>query len=813
MLLALVHLLFLTSQTSFSDTFSAARSDPSSEQISDIVAKVGNSQYHPGEPLRIDAELINATVVQNVEIAYRSFGQTTYKVSQMSLVGNMASVVVPPADLIQPFLEYYLVLTKTNGTPPETYPELNPAEHPLKIDLQQAGEGKESSIIILSPEKNDNITPEDLYISYSLLRADSTINPASIKTYIDGIDISGNAVRSGNLVVVRPSMILESGKHTVRVEVFDTQGNSAENISWDFSSSTPGITTPSAGVPSWKYHYSAQAETRNENIQEVVTPYNRLRLSGTAEYGQYHLLGNLYVTNEEKEDRQPQNRYYIGGEASWLKLGYGDQYPIFPEFILNGIRVRGLGANLSLGGFNLDVANGDIVRHVESDTIKTFPADSLLAEQQKDPTGAYGVYDATTTPVRWAKFSYGTYDRKLFAIRPSFGNRDGGHVGFSYLKSSDDINSIQHGIRPKENLVVGSDLLMPFDSRRVELTAQVAMSATNTDITGGTFSDEKIDSLYKDESESQRDDIKKQRDALQRFITVNENLIPLKMANTPTLAYEGALALNYFNNNFVLTYLRHGNNFESFGQSFVRTDIAGYNLNDHLRLANGEVLVTAGFERLTDNTAQTKPATTTFLTGNASVGYFPKSDLPNVTVAYLLASSQNGIPADSIFSADDQTNRIFVQLGKEYMLGPKHNTTLGVSASNRDDHTVQNLDTKNTTVTLSDVGTFTFPLQTVLSLNYVSNSFVTAAGSASSHDTTIGYTTLYVQAMYRTLREQLRFTGAVSPTFGDIERTMIDARAQYYFVPNVSLLGQLSFYLNKNLANDIIWSFILRADM
>ena len=133
-------------------------------------------------------------------------------------------------------------------------------------------------------------------------------------------------------------------------------------------------------------------------------------------------------------------------------------------------------------------------------------------------------------PVVWAKFTYGTYDRKLFAIRPSFGNREGGHVGFSYLKSSDDLNSIQHGIRPKENLVVGSDLLMPFDNRRVELTAQVAMSATNDDITSGTFTDEKIDSIYKDESESQRDNIKKLRNALEKVITVNENLVGL--ANT-----------------------------------------------------------------------------------------------------------------------------------------------------------------------------------------------------------------------------------------------------------------------------------------
>jgi hypothetical protein len=55
--------------------------------------------------------------------------------------------------------------------------------------------------------------------------------------------------------------------------------------------------------------------------------------------------------------------------------------------------------------------------------------------------------------------------------------------------------------------------------------------------------------------------------------------------------------------------------------------------------------------------------------------------------------------------------------------------------------------------------------------------------------------------------------GALSPTFGDIERTMIDARAQYFILTNLSLIGQSSFYLNKATTNDYIWSFILRLDM
>src|SRR5881394_2505714 len=88
-----------------------------SPQISDIVSRVNVSAPHPGEPLRIEAELINAAVIERVEIAYRYFGETTFKISEMSLVGNTATVVVPITELTPPFLEYYIILHKRDGAP------------------------------------------------------------------------------------------------------------------------------------------------------------------------------------------------------------------------------------------------------------------------------------------------------------------------------------------------------------------------------------------------------------------------------------------------------------------------------------------------------------------------------------------------------------------------------------------------------------------------------------------------------------------------------------------------------------------------
>ena len=568
----------------------------------------------------------------------------------------------------------------------------------------------------------------------------------------------------------------------------------------------------------WLYSSSLQLETRNENIESQVTPYNRATLDASGSYDVFRMKGHLYVTNEEKDERQPQDRFFIGGESPWLNLGYGDNYPLFPDLIMNGRRVRGVTGNLTLNKFNLDITHGDIIRRIESDTIRTFPQDSLGAQQQRNPGLAYGLYDPATQ--QWAAFQYGTFNRDLNVIHPSFGTRDGSHIGFTYLKSSDDLHSIRFGVRPEENVVFGSDLFLTFDRHNVEFTSQAAFSGTNRDITTGTFSNVQIDSLYSDYTDSQRKTIRQLRDFFSNFITVNENLVPLGSKGTPTLSYESALSLNYFNNYFKAGYLRHGDAYESFGQTFLQPDIEGFNLSDRLRVMESQLMITGGFERLNDNTASTKPATTTSMTINGGVSYYPRTDFPNMTLSYVYASNVNGRDlADSVYAIDDRTNRVFFQIGKSFTYGMRHNALLSVSTSVRDDRTVRNRDTKNTGVTVSDVAAFTIPLQVTLSATYNSSTFITIDSTQALSTVMLAYTTLYANGEYRILQDMLRFTLSVSPTFGDLQRVLIDAGAQYYFIKNVSARAQFSIYLNNKLfntsatSNDVIWGLVLRADV
>ncbi|MBI4547956.1 MAG: hypothetical protein HY707_08250, partial [Ignavibacteriae bacterium] len=777
-------------------------------QISNRISKVDIDPYRPGDPLSMRVDLIDASNVERVEIAYRSFGRRDFTRNEMQLTASTATVSLPAPTLAPPFLEYYFLIYDHGVSTPETFPQEHPEENPFRFTLQEDTLHSEE-IIILSPEQNEHIRNEDVLIAFTVVSTDTLIDKGATKIFLNDGDISRGMVVSDNLFVVKPdnlSISLSNGSHTIRVDLVDKQGKLYRSHMWQFSVS--GAVEPIAKreTASRLYATSIQLETRHEDIANQSTPYNRAGITASGNYDQFRLKGRLFVTNEEKSIRQPQNRYFIGVESPWINVGYGDSYPEFPDLIMNGKRVRGLTGNLMLSSFHLDVTKGDILRRIESDTIKTFPRDSLFVEQSRDSTAAYGIYDETSVPERWAKFRYGTFDRNVTVVRPSFG-KEGSRLSFTYLKSSDEVSSIRYGIKPQENILFGIDLLLSFDRRNFEITGQAAISATNKDISKATFSDSDIDSIFKDPtySESDREDIRTVRDILSRFITVNQHLIPLSFKNLSTLAYEGGLTLNYFNNHFKFMYLRRGNSFESFGNPYLRTDVVGFNVFDRLRLVKNRLSLSAGYERLRDNTAENKPATTTSQTVNVSVSYVSPTEFPNVTLGYILAANENKIHNDSLFAIDDRTYRLLVQMSREFTAHARHNASISFSTSTRNDQTLKNLNTRSTMITLSNVSQFKIPLQTTFSITIYLSKFSASGPSGVANSTRFNYTSIYTQAQYRLMEEKLRLSGSVSPTFGDIKRTLIDTGVQYFFLQNLSTLARLSLYFNENTPNSTLW--------
>jgi hypothetical protein len=78
---------------------------------------------------------------------------------------------------------------------------------------------------------------------------------------------------------------------------------------------------------------------------------------------------------------------------------------------------------------------------------------------------------------------------------------------------------------------------------------------------------------------------------------------------------------------------------------------------------------------------------------------------------------------------------------------------------------------------------------------------------------------LYANAQYNLLNDRLFLNGSFSPTFGDIQRMLFGAGAQYYFLKNISAQTQLTVYVNSKMyglsttSTDLVWNLILRADI
>ncbi|HTX17412.1 MAG TPA: hypothetical protein VMG34_02030 [Bacteroidota bacterium] len=768
---------------------------PASSQINTYIRALHSGEAKEGSSLRVTAELVKSTELARVVLYYRQFGQSEFRVLEMPISGDTASVEIPQEDVAPPFMEVY-ILAQTNAGTSETYPYENPQATPTRITVS-AKSPKDQEILILSPDKSEQLTPADLYISISFVYAGSAVDKKRTKIIFDNVNVSAFEVITGDLIIVSPDVLpknIRTGIHTLKVSVFDTTGALYHTIERTFSV----VTAEEAERIEVLYNGNAQAEWRQEDIQGAVTPYKRLTANANAAYGILKTSGNLFLTSEEEPARQPQDRYFFGLDAKYAKVGLGDVYPRFPTAIMDGRRIRGVSADLLLGAFNLDYASGQVIRRVDTDT----------------SAGA-------TSP---------TLARNLTAVRPSFGKGENFQLGFTYLHAKDDYSNTDTIVRPQENVVVGSDAVVAFDNHRFELTGQTSYSLNNIDISAPEFTNASIDTSKL--SKSVKNLLKKfGTNYLAKVITLNENLQPLPPGLT-ALVYESGLALNYFGNYIKGTYLYHGADYSSVGTTALRRDVKGYNVFDRIRLFGNSVFLTASYEQLQNNTAGndsirtstgTVELTTTYTTFNSSLSYYPTSSAPNLTVGYGNNGEKNPIdPLDTLQTAasqaiDDNTNRYFVQSTYDFSYWGRHNATLSFDISNKKDNTPKQQDVKGLNAFFLVNTVHTFPLETTvgysMSLNTIPKVTVDTAGGVAKtlvSSSSLNYTTITLNGRYKFFDDLLRISGTFAPTFGDFKRTMLEAGAQYTIARNQSAAFQYQWIINSGTRNDSYVSLIYR---
>ncbi len=788
-----------------------------SAQVSDKILSVNTGEANEGQPVTIRADLANAISVSQMFLNYRSAGSSDYKRIEMTVTGNSSAATIPGEEVVPNEIEYYFVMTILLKDGYETYPSENPKNNPLRLIVHPAAP-KEQMVTFLSPDTGRAIPADELIIALSLRDVSPLVDLSTMKLFIDGNDVTSSAAIADSLITLDPQKLstpLENGNHLFRVDMFSKKGQLYTSQTLRFNQ---GPLFSYEEEPSkFLFNISAQLETRHERFADGWTlPYNRGLVMASTQRGDFTLKGKVYASNEERSNRQPVNQYFIEANTSWLRVAYGDDYPNYPSLIMSGKRLRGLTGNLKLGIINLDYADGNVTRAVEGDTLNTIPH----APDSTNTSGSYAPYDTTNGNTIWAQYRYGTYKRHITAIRPSFGAGKAFQLGFSYLKGKDDVTSILHGINPQENIVLGSDLFIGAFDRKLQITAQGAASVYNSDISKGDISDSDIDALFTgSDSTDKRKQLRDIRDAISKYITVNQNIVPLSTDKlTSLLAYEGGISLDAFDNYLKGTYIFHGSAFRSFGQTYTRNDVKGFNVYDRLRLVKNQVFLSGTFERLQDNTDDTKYATTTLQSWSGSVSYYPRLNFPNITVGIGQNTNSNGLNgldpngADSTKARtmrDDISNRFFVQMGYDFNYIARNTVSLNVSSSNTDDKTYNNYDTKTTAISTTIISSWKFPLQSTLGLA-LNNSKLPVAGGTQRD---FNYTTLTLGGRYRLLQERLRLSGMFAPTFGDVKRSVFSFSADYSLLTNLVATFDATVLDYTNGSTDSIISLLLKYNM
>lgn len=745
--------------------------------------------------------IIKPVDIKQVLLFYRSSVNLDFIILELNQKGSAIWGTIPSRDILSPYVEYFLKIITTDGRTINYPSNVTQTGNYLRIFVSKSEHQLryEEKIILLNPADAEQVEMAEFFIAFSLLKVSDNVQKNFTRVWINNEDITSLLKFDGDLIYTLPGSYrnLKSGSNIIRILLFDINKNpiSTNEYRFDVLSGTPIIDRTKT---LFKYSGSTQLESSHENMRNGNFNFNRLRANFSSNYGILNSKLYLYITNEEMPNLQPQNRYLLSLDMDFFKLFAGDHYPVYPSLIMSGKRLRGVTGALEFGFFNLQVSYGEVTRKIEGELLQMYARDSA-------------VIGSNIIPIDSAKFGYpfgkvnlGTYQRKLFAIRPYFGKGRNFQLGFTYLHSKDETGSINFGARPKENLVVGTDLLIGIDDQRILLKAQGSMSILNNDISTGNFTDKLIDSLFGEGKPFGGDPafIKRVRDIGSKFITINHFIVPLNPQELATLAGEVLFSLNYFGNYLRTSYIYRGNDYTSFGQNFLRNDLNGFQILDRLGLFDNRLFISASFERLNDNLQKTKIATTTFQNFESSVSIYPRMNFPNLTFGYSRFKIQNDIDpftTDSIkyqSQLNDITNQFIFSSSYDFRYYVQHRIFFNLMTSKKTDYTFRNQS--------AQFANFSFNVQSFWRKSLQSFFGITSSSSEISNSK-YKYLTLNLGGRFISLNDKLKTTFALNPSLGDLKRTIIELYNQYSLTKNFSLNFNLRYLINsKPVKNESI---------
>ncbi|SUZ92106.1 uncharacterized protein METZ01_LOCUS44960 [marine metagenome] len=551
----------------------------------------------------------------------------------------------------------------------------------------------QSGVLIMSPNPGEEISGNDILIAVSFYRMNG-VNPGDIKLTLDGQDITSQAFIDSDMISCLVDN-LDPGEHQATLVL----GGPVRPETWSFSVSMK--------EPALEYSGRIRSGSSVDQIgdQSLNISQVMLNMKGTA-FEWLKFRTNVKLTTQENLLYQPRNVYGVGfALQDFVTLNLGDSNPRMSYFTMNGKRIRGLDANLKLGWFNAHFVQGEINRAVQGASEKAYE------------------YTIDTDDEGMKYLSLGrsgyTFKQNVLSGRLALGRGEKFQWGLNFLKARDDTTSVTQviddatiiyspdatgsvagldsgavytirdlgssvqfqdganwsGAGPKDNIVLGTDLGIYLDNKRILLEGELAFSLTNNNIWGGPLTLAAMDTLIDDSLDNKISsfDLSGLPDPADyaHILIINPNLTPLipidinafgdsstvsideAVLSMPSLAYRGRAVVNYFGNYLAMEYSQVGPEFNSLANPYLVTNKREFSFSDKLKLLQNRLMITAGYKHQDDDILTTVENVESQNTLSLGVNALPGPGLPTVNFTYRSIDRDNGI--DEIVQLTDTT--------------------------------------------------------------------------------------------------------------------------------------------------------------
>ncbi|NOZ74223.1 MAG: hypothetical protein GXO90_02450 [FCB group bacterium] len=673
------------------------------------------------------------------------------------------------------------------------------------------------SVQILSPLPNSSNPEMEILIATSFYGMDD-LDPAQVRLKVDGFDVTGGASIDRDMLTFS-TQSLTPGKHTVSVLAGVSPEGRPLSTDWSFTVE---------GEKAAKFDFGIKGKlTSGVNYDKIDDQSLGVSQMGISLRGQatewVRFNTDIKITSEEDPLLQPRNKYALGLEiGKWIQLTLGDANPRFSQFTASGKRMRGFDALFTLGPLGFHYAKGEINRTIQGPKTDAYSWSNFSLEE--------GV-----KKIELDRRGY-TFQQNMDAMRFFLGKGTYGQWGFNLLHIRDDKNSVNQeissailtldsdtlgltageytlaellaldgtanyavslrdpvnwtGATPQDNLVVGTDLGIYLDHKRVLLEGEVAFSLLNRNIWDGAFTTEQLDTLMDDTTDNSiggffdLSSIPINPQDISNWFIVNQYMSPLipidiglfsdssdvtvkdAILSMPSLAFSGRAAVNYFGNLFTIKYSQVGPDFTSLANPYLLKDNREWSINDKLRLLSNRLMLTVGYKHQSNDILPTVTNPKVQETLNSNINFLPGPNLPSINLSVRKINRSNGITEiDTVFSQStvvdtsgsqttqgisfsdkrekNQTLNIVTTISHRVELfGLSHNLTANIVLMNKEDQ-LSNRDLDTTFIDPRVVANvysfnvttrFKIPLKTTFSVSSTHSEFNTSPTETANQD-------------------------------------------------------------------------------